>query len=442
MTIDNVAPTISVSRTSVSGPILTEMSNSGTFGDMPGDNVSISASLGTVTQTLDTWRWNYTPPSTVTNQSITITATDKDGGISTVSFLITVQPAVVAASIANTQLFYRAIGTNALIGNATNPTARIDASKLALQPGQTASLIGAASGGSANYIKYYSGFIAGINGLVVDITNSAGVPTAADFEFRTWNGLSGNPATSFVLTTATPTVTNLGLVGINGSRRMKIEFQDNAIKNTWLQVTVNVSPNTGLLTPNVFYFGSAAGDVGIGNSLNVGFWRVGVSPADSSSILLNQTSPNAASISNVFDIGKNLGVSGADRSQALLQPQSVAILRFFDAPAPPAPPTSLAVMAAATALETSLFTPPIYITNAVTPSKPSVAKTDTNLNLTVLQYEIPQSQSPPVQIPLVQIPSNSVSEGKDPGIILSADEKKLKKIQSLDQFFAELGRQE
>ncbi len=94
---------------------------------------------------------------------------------------------VVPSSILS--LFYRAIGTNAAIGNATNPTTRIDPSKLALQPGQTELRLRPPQVGTANFIKYYyTGFIAGINGLVVDIANTVGIPTASDFQFRTWNG--------------------------------------------------------------------------------------------------------------------------------------------------------------------------------------------------------------------------------------------------------------
>jgi YDG domain len=271
---------------------------------------------------------------------------------------------LASGSVVNTQLFYRSIGTNATIGNTTNPTTRIDPSKLALQPGQTEASIEAAPGGTANFIKYYTGFIAGINGLVVDIANTVGVPTDADFQFRTWNGISGSPATSFALTAATPTVTNLGLVGSGGSRRMKIEFVDNAIKNTWLQVTVLANPlTTGLAANTVFYFGNAAGDVGAANTqstLTGNFWQVHVSGADGSVVLANQTLAGGASISNIYDVGKNLGVTGADRSQILAQAQG-PVLRFFNAPAPPP-----AMMISAGDSESSSLAPIISSSSVVT----------------------------------------------------------------------------
>ncbi len=270
---------------------------------------------------------------------------------------------LAAGSVVNAQLFYRALGTNAAIGNTNNPTTRIDPNKIPLLPGQTEASIEAAPGGTANFIKYYSGFVAGINGLVIDIANTVGVPTAHDFEFRTWNGISGSPATSFTLTSATPTVTNLGLVGQAGARRMKIEFLDNAIKNTWLQVTVLANPaTTGLSAPSVFYFGNAAGDVGVGNSQSIAsgnFWQVTVTGTDGSAVLANQTAPSGALISNNFDVGKNLAVSGTDRTQLLSQSQG-PVLRFFNAPSPPP-----ALMMSTGALNSSSLAPVISLPTIV-----------------------------------------------------------------------------
>ncbi len=296
--------------------------------------------------------------------AIELSLSGDDAGNYTVNPIAETTANILAAgSVVNTQLFYRAIGTNATIGNAINPTTRIDPSKLALQPGQTEASIEAAPGGTANFIKYYSGFIAGINGLVVDIANTVGVPTAHDFQFRTWNGISGSPATSFTLTSATPTVTNLGLVGQGGSRRMKIEFLDNAIKNTWLQVTVLANPaTTGLSAPSIFYFGNAAGDAGVGNSQSIAtgnLWQVTVTGTDGSAVLANQTAPGGALISNNFDVGKNFSVSGTDRTQLLSQPQGL-VLRFFNAPSPPA-----ASMMSTGALNSSSLAPVISLPTVI-----------------------------------------------------------------------------
>jgi YDG domain/Cadherin domain/Beta-propeller repeat/HYR domain len=306
-------------------------SGAGFTGILGSDALTVASSTGNFVDA------NVGNGKTVNITNLTLGGADADNYTLLNDTATTMANILAAGTVVNTQLFYRAIGTNTAIGNATNPTTRIDPSKLALQPGQTEASIEAASGGTANFIKYYTGFIAGINGLVVDIANTVGVPTDADFQFRTWNGVSGSPATSFALTSATPTVTNLGLVGSGSSRRMKIEFVDNAIKNTWLQVTVLANPlTTGLAANTVFYFGSAAGDVGAANSqsgLTGNFWQVSVSGADGSVVLANQTLANQATISNIYDVGKNLGVTGADRSQVLAQAQG-PVLRFFNAPAP------------------------------------------------------------------------------------------------------------
>ncbi len=55
--------------------------NSGTVHDVLGDSISLTASIGAVTDHGDgTWDWTYvTPPNTVGTQMVTITATDDDG---------------------------------------------------------------------------------------------------------------------------------------------------------------------------------------------------------------------------------------------------------------------------------------------------------------------------------------------------------------------------
>jgi hypothetical protein len=54
--------------------------------------------------------------------------------------------------------------------------------------------------------------------------------------------------------------------GTGGSDRVEITFPTNSVKNTWLEVNVAADANTGLTAPDIFYFGSAAGDSGLGNT--------------------------------------------------------------------------------------------------------------------------------------------------------------------------------
>ena len=120
--------------------------------------------------------------------------------------------------------------------------------KQALLPGVPASFV--------NYTSYSRG----INGIMVDIGNlPAGMtPQLSDFSFAV-----GNTATPSSWTAApTPTMTIRTGAGAGGSTRIEFTWPDGSIKNTWLQVSVAASSTTGLLTPDVFYFGNAVGSTG------------------------------------------------------------------------------------------------------------------------------------------------------------------------------------
>lgn len=47
---------------------------------------------------------------------------------------------------------------------------------------------------------------------------------------------------------------------LHGAHRSEITWADGAIANEWIQVTVKADANTGLLAPDVFYFGNKVGD--------------------------------------------------------------------------------------------------------------------------------------------------------------------------------------
>ncbi len=122
--------------------------------------------------------------------------------------------------------------------------------KQALLPGQTATF--------ANYTS----FSRGLNGIVIDVAELAdpvALNRSDDFEFRVGN--NGN----FDGWTDAPDplpITVRGGAGVDGSDRVTIRFEDNAIEGQWLQVTVLATPHTGLREPDVFYFGNAPGEAG------------------------------------------------------------------------------------------------------------------------------------------------------------------------------------
>ena len=215
----------------------------------------------------------------------------------------------------NRQVFYNR-STSTVFGNGTgNPSAAIGVTKSPLFAGQTPSF--------ANYTNY----VKGLNGLLVDIANLPGTPTSADFQFATWNGID---LAGFAMTAAIPTFTILPGVGLAGSSRVKVEFADNAIRNTWLRVTVLANSNTGLTSNDVFYFGNAVADMNVGNSSSP--VTVRANSLDTAAVRQNQsTIANSVDISSIHDLNKDGRVNALDTSIVRLN-QLNSIIRFFDVP--------------------------------------------------------------------------------------------------------------
>jgi hypothetical protein len=311
-----VAPAVDRDNPSLNGSVNTLLTNTGTWSDVPADTVTLGASLGNVVKNPNgTWSWSYTPTAAVVNQVVTITADDEDGGTNSTTFTITVTGAV--ASVVNRQLFYNN-ATGSLFGNGSgNPTNAIDTSKVAVLPGQET--------GFTSYTNY----IRGLNGLIVDIDNLPGVPTVSDFAFATWDGIN---ASNFQPTAAVPTIEVFDNGGNAGSDRVKLTFADNAIRNTWLRVTVLANGNTGLTSNDVFYFGNAVGDFNTGNLAGPPV-TVRTNATDTSAVRQNQsTVVNSALITNIYDINKDGRVNATDTS-LVRQNQASSLIRYFIAPA-------------------------------------------------------------------------------------------------------------
>src|SRR5262249_43924273 len=100
---DNTAPTIARDQAAITVNEGTQATTTGTFDDAQGrDTVTLSASLGTVTQDNATgaWSWAYTPPdSPSTPTTVTITATDAGGLTSSTTFTLTVNNVAPTATI-------------------------------------------------------------------------------------------------------------------------------------------------------------------------------------------------------------------------------------------------------------------------------------------------------------------------------------------------------
>jgi hypothetical protein len=200
-------------------------------------------------------------------------------------------PSVIKAR----KVFYnRATGRGFGNGAAGNPANSIDHTKVALLPGASAS--------AANYTNYSRG----LNGIIVDLFDPRGTPTAADFRFARWNGIDAAGFVDFVPTAKQLTVTVIKGVGEGKSDRIKIEFSDKLVTNTWLKVVLLASPATALPKDDVFYFGNLMGDV---NGPSRDFVTVNV--LDTNRVRGSQGSTPVL-ISNSFDVDHSGAINVLD----------------------------------------------------------------------------------------------------------------------------------
>jgi hypothetical protein len=93
-------PHLTADHAQVTGDEGSQASNSGTVTDPNGDDVSLSASIGHVTNNGDgTWSWTYTPDDGPAGpQTVTITGTDPDGLTDSVSFDLNVDNVAPSAT--------------------------------------------------------------------------------------------------------------------------------------------------------------------------------------------------------------------------------------------------------------------------------------------------------------------------------------------------------
>ncbi|OHB68763.1 MAG: hypothetical protein A2V70_01905 [Planctomycetes bacterium RBG_13_63_9] len=163
--------------------------------------------------------------------------------------------------------------------------------KTALRPAELAT--------SDNYTSY----VRGINGILVDIDAPAAVPTAADFRFKVGND---NDPAGWSPVTATPIVEVHPGEGAEDPDRVAIIWQDHAIENTWLEVTV-LAANIALAEDYVFYFGNAIGETGDSDS----HARV-----DANDVLRTRNNPHPffdpAEIDSAYDFDRDERVDARD----------------------------------------------------------------------------------------------------------------------------------
>ncbi len=303
----NESVVLTRANASVTGNVLTQLTNTGTWSDPESGAVTLSASLGTVTKNVDgTWSWTHTPSVALLNQVVTISASDGTN-VSNVTFSVTAYTTIATRGIQ----YVGASGASASTSLATD--------KVPLLPGQSSTF--------ANYTNYSRG----LNGLVIDVVGLPASVTnsqlAASLLFANWDGID---VAGFVALpgAAIPTVAIVA-GGVAGSTRVLITFPDNTLQNTWLRVTVIANADTGLAANDFFYFGNVLGDFNVDNTAT----RIRVNELDTSAVRNNQsTGTNSVGVTNIYDVNRDGRVNAQDTSFVRNNQQTSGIVAPITAP--------------------------------------------------------------------------------------------------------------
>ena len=153
----------------------------------------------------------------------------------------------------------------------------------------------------------YSSYSKGINGLVLEVQEFATTPTLANisnlFDFKQGNS---NDVSSWGDAVDPTGVAYEADIDASGHDRIFLTWNDETIKNTWLEVTALSNSSTGLMEPISFYFGNAIGETG-NDSANAQ-----VNLADVGLTRANQTGFGSAELENLYDFDRNGAVNLGD----------------------------------------------------------------------------------------------------------------------------------
>lgn len=208
------------------------------------------------------------------------------------------------ASVVGRHLFYNRSGFD---GDSAAADTRDDA---AVAPDKFAYGAPPAPGGRATFANV-SAYGRGLNGVMVDLAGLNGrTLQAADFEFRTG---AATPAPA-----SNPTISVRRGAGVNSSDRVTLVWPDNAIRNTWLRITVRPTANTGIAAADTFAFGHLAGDAGSASTVGASVDVVDVARTRGAA------SASTVTVSNLFDHNRDglvnafdLGITRANQHAAL-----------------------------------------------------------------------------------------------------------------------------
>jgi hypothetical protein len=194
------------------------------------------------------------------------------------------------ASVVGRQVFYKdsAYDQSPGVTDLLDDTA-VDSTKVALLPGQTSTF------------NNSTGFVNGLNGIMIDVQNlantSVGAVTSA-LSFRT--GTTNNTATWTPLPAGS--VQNVAVRQLNANtHRITVTFANRAIINRWLEVRLAAGASTGLAATEVHYWGNAPGNTGADLIPSV----TDVGGGDLQAIAQNLNFAPTNLVTNRFDITKD-----------------------------------------------------------------------------------------------------------------------------------------
>ena len=150
------------------------------------------------------------------------------------------------------------------------------------------------SGQTASFENYTS-FSKGLNGVMFEIHGASPTISQDDFEFRV--GTDNN----FAAWPIAPAPTSITFTAGSGDEpdRVTIIWADAAMTNTWLQVTMLATPDTGLSTNDICYFGNIVGETGNSTTNAI------VNLVDVGRVRGNQTGFGTAPIDNLYDVNRD-----------------------------------------------------------------------------------------------------------------------------------------
>jgi hypothetical protein len=280
-----------------------------------------------------------------------------------------------------------------LNGSLTGPAddAALDPSKAPLLPGQTAS--------AANYSSYASG----INGIMIDLTGAPRTLAASDFSFKVGNDNNPDAWTD----APAPLAITQRLGDATGAwTRIEITWPDNAIQNTWLQVTLKggTGSTSGLPADLVFYFGSAPGDTANDSA------SARVDMLDELTIRANYTT-NAA-ITNPYDLNRDGTVDAAD--ELFARTHATCFLNELSLITPPALPAAFAPSTPDTHT-TAATAPALEVTPLTAAAPPSIENQQSTIdNTTPTATPVTDSSSLTTASPVTLSPLHLVPLSRPP----------------------------